>query len=178
MSFLDSAFPAVVNTTEFDLVMYNRIVNAITDMTAVIPVIFDSSGDIFLDAASVIKFGGVTKVTYSAPDLIFGTLEVLDDHNVGTVSPTGDVTTIGDASLDNTRTLTLTGNMTIAGAIEVVDVSGASFTLAQIAEPDDPADEHSVMWCSNGTGAGDVGDIMLKIQHGGVVKSTTLVDFV
>ncbi|KKN28535.1 hypothetical protein LCGC14_0853320 [marine sediment metagenome] len=172
------SFPAVTNQAPFDEVMYNLITQIITDLSAVVPVVFDSSGDILLAAGSVIKFGGVTKVTYSAPDLIFDKLEVLDDFSHAAIAPSGDVTVANDATLQSTRTLTIGGNLVVAEAIEVDTVTGSTFTIAQIVEPDDPADEHSVMWCSNGTGTGDVGDIMLKIQHGGVVKSTTLVDFV
>jgi len=180
MSFLSSPFPAVTNQADFDLIMYNRIVDAITDMAAVIPVVFDPSGDIKLAASKGIKFGGVTKLSFSTPDVLIDRLEVLDDPwtTAGAVSPGGDCTVSNDATLENTRTLALGGNLTITGIIDVDVVTGASFTIAQIAEPGDPPDEKAVLWCSNGTGIGDVGDIMVKIQHGSVIKSTTLVDFV
>lgn len=177
MSFLDSAFPAVVNTTDFDLIMYNRIVDAITDMAAVIPVLFDSSGDLKLGASKAIKFGTVSKISWDGSNVLIDRLKITSAWNALGIAPGGDCTVSNDATMETARTLTLSGNLSVAGAIEVDTVTGSTFTLAQIAEPDDPADEHSVMWCSNGTGAGDVGDIMLKIQHGGVVKSTTLVDF-
>lgn len=45
------------------------------------------------------------------------------------------------------------------------------------AEPAAPAEGHSVIWQSNGTGAGDDGDMMVKITAGGVTKTITLIDF-
>jgi len=45
------------------------------------------------------------------------------------------------------------------------------------ADPPDPAEGYCVIWMSDGTGTGDDGDIMVKIQAGGVVKTTTLIDF-
>ncbi len=45
------------------------------------------------------------------------------------------------------------------------------------ADPADPPEGSSIMWQSDGTGAGSDGDIMMKITAGGVTKTTTLVDF-
>lgn len=45
------------------------------------------------------------------------------------------------------------------------------------ADPANPPEGQSVMWQSDGTGAGDDGDIMMKITAGGSTKTTTLVDF-
>lgn len=44
-------------------------------------------------------------------------------------------------------------------------------------DPSDPAEGKAVLWMSDGTGAGDDGDIMLKITAGSVTKTVTLVDF-
>lgn len=44
-------------------------------------------------------------------------------------------------------------------------------------DPPDPAEGKTSVWMSDGTGAGDDGDIMLKITAGGVTKTITLVDF-
>jgi len=49
-----------------------------------------------------------------------------------------------------------------------------SFTSA---EPPDPVANECVQWVSNGTGAGDAGDVMMKINDGTTVKTVTLVDF-
>lgn len=57
-----------------------------------------------------------------------------------------------------------------------VDISGI-LTLRQEAEPADPPEDAGVIWCSDGTGTGDPGDLMYKTQEGSVVKTKTLVDF-
>ena len=46
-----------------------------------------------------------------------------------------------------------------------------------IAEPDNPAEGTAIPWMSNGTGLGDEGDIMVKVNVGGTVKYCTLCDF-
>jgi hypothetical protein len=45
------------------------------------------------------------------------------------------------------------------------------------ANPADPSEGCHVIWQSDGTGAGDDGDIMIKITAGGVTKIATLIDF-
>ena len=44
-------------------------------------------------------------------------------------------------------------------------------------DPADPPEGGYVLWLSDGTGAGDTGDLMIKITDGGVTKTGTLVDF-
>jgi len=44
-------------------------------------------------------------------------------------------------------------------------------------DPDDPQEGESVIWQSDGTGAGDDGDILIKITAGGVTATGTLVDY-
>ena len=51
-----------------------------------------------------------------------------------------------------------------------------SFT-EKSADPETPAEGGAVMWMSDGTGTGDDGDILIKIQAGGEAKTFTLVDF-
>jgi|GEM_PF-4497088 len=45
------------------------------------------------------------------------------------------------------------------------------------ADPSDPAEGRSTLWQSDGTGAGDDGDIMMKITAGSTTKTATLIDF-
>lgn len=52
-----------------------------------------------------------------------------------------------------------------------------AYTQNSIAEPSNPTPGTSVQWVSDGTGSGNAGDLMMKINVGGVVKTTTLVDF-
>ena len=51
-----------------------------------------------------------------------------------------------------------------------------SFT-EKSADPETPAEGGAVMWMSDGTGTGNDGDILIKIQAGGEAKTFTLVDF-
>lgn len=177
MSFLNSAFPAVVNSTDFDLIMYNRIVDGITDMTVALAAVCDQDGNISLAAAKAIEWGSVSKLTWSAAKVQVDRLEVASPWTYGTLAPTGDCTVSNDATIGAGCTFTLSNNLVVAGVVRVPLITDSSFTIEQIAEPDDPPDDEAVMWCSNGTGVGDVGDIMIKIQSGSVVKNKTLVDF-
>lgn len=56
-------------------------------------------------------------------------------------------------------------------------VKGAITQQSMSADPPDPDPGNSVQWISDGTGSGDAGDIMVKINVGGTIKTTTLVDY-
>jgi hypothetical protein len=45
------------------------------------------------------------------------------------------------------------------------------------ADPTDPDAGNSVQWVSDGTGSGDAGDVMMKINVTGTVKTVTIVDY-
>jgi len=49
--------------------------------------------------------------------------------------------------------------------------------LEKAFDPPDPAEGGAVIWMSNGVASGDDGDILIKVQAGGVVKHFILVDF-
>tara|TARA_R100000808_G_scaffold13906_2_gene33331 strand:- start:20255 stop:20572 length:318 start_codon:yes stop_codon:yes gene_type:complete len=49
--------------------------------------------------------------------------------------------------------------------------------LEKSADPSNPAEGEATIWMSDGTGAGDDGDIMIKITAGGSTKTATLIDF-
>ena len=82
----------------------------------------------------------------------------------------GAYVTISVASATGDLEITNTGGDIYfgGGAVGFVELS---------ADPTDPAEGKSVMWQSDGTGAGDDGDIMMKIRAGGATKTTTLIDF-
>lgn len=46
--------------------------------------------------------------------------------------------------------------------------------LDEASEPDDPADGKAVLWFSNGTGAGNDGDVLIKKTVGGVTTTNTV----
>lgn len=56
-------------------------------------------------------------------------------------------------------------------------VNGAITQNPLSADPPDPVAANSVQWVSDGTGSGDAGDVMMKINVGGSVKTVTLIDF-
>lgn len=55
--------------------------------------------------------------------------------------------------------------------------TGVTTLIGQSADPADPSDGNSVQWVSDGTGTGDPGDVIIKINVGGVVKTITIVDY-
>lgn len=58
------------------------------------------------------------------------------------------------------------------------DSVGAALNIRELdADPSDPPEGTFTLWMSNGTGAGDDGDIMAKITAGGVTKTATLIDY-
>lgn len=65
----------------------------------------------------------------------------------------------------------------IKGAAGIGITNGSLTMSALAADPADPADGDSVQWVSDGTGAGDAGDVMMKITVGATTKTVTLVDF-
>jgi hypothetical protein len=44
-------------------------------------------------------------------------------------------------------------------------------------DPADPDVGDTVQWVSDGTASGDAGDVMMKINVGGTVKTVTIVDY-
>lgn len=58
------------------------------------------------------------------------------------------------------------------------DSVGAALNIRELsADPADPPEGTFTTWMSDGAGAGDDGDIMVKITAGGVTKTATLIDF-
>jgi len=83
--------------------------------------------------------------------------------------------------VDSAGRPTLPGKAFLAG-IRDTDVRLQNYDVQttlteQAVDPADPIEGQSVIWQSDGTGAGDDGDIMIKITAGGVTKTATLVDY-
>jgi len=55
--------------------------------------------------------------------------------------------------------------------------SGAITQTPLSSDPADPSAGNSAQWVSDGTGAGDAGDVMVKINVGGTTKTATLIDY-
>ena len=79
----------------------------------------------------------------------------------------------------------LIGDWSVTGSLDTATVSGDGTQLVfnllhlqeQSADPADPPEGMAILWQSDGTGAGDDGDILMKITAGGSTKPATLVDF-
>jgi len=73
------------------------------------------------------------------------------------------------------------GNLSVGGGYiagdTALDVSGATTQRPLSSDPSDPGAGNSVQWVSDGTGSGDAGDVMMKINVGGTTKTVTLVDY-
>ena len=53
----------------------------------------------------------------------------------------------------------------------------ADHIMPAVPEPSNPAEDTSIIWMSDGYGVGDEGDVMCKINVGGVVKYAAIVTF-
>ena len=95
-----------------------------------------------------------------------GTAERMRLNSLGQVG-------INTTSFIGTEKLRVNGNQYNDGTASL----DALILREKSSDPADPAEGQSVIWQSDGTGAGDDGDLMVKITAGGVTKTTTLVDF-
>ena len=68
--------------------------------------------------------------------------------------------------IDTDQTVITTGVLTV----------GALAGIERSTDPGDPVEGRYVIWMSDGTAAGDDGDLMIKLTAGGVTKTGTLVD--
>ena len=110
-------------------------------------------------------------------------LKVLDGINLiqfRNASDTSSLSVTGTGSSANFTIATENGNGNVVfsphGTGQVSFTKPINFT-AQTAEPADPVNDSAVMWMTDGTGAGDAGDIMMKVTSGSVTKTITLIDF-
>ena len=168
-------FEAVSNQAGFNRDWLYEVLTGITNINTDLGTnISDQDGNIDLGATKAIKWAATTRISLVSSKVQIANVEIDAGFAPGmALSPSGDVTV--DTYADITD-LTLSGNLTVVGAIIVNNITDNSITLAQVAEPDDPPDQHSVVWLSNGTGYGDEGDLCMKITET-TTKSKTLVDF-
>jgi len=86
-----------------------------------------------------------------------------------------DVIFEGKASVYNCRK---TNDTELKSTTSIKYLSANITNLTELsADPANPVEGNSVMWQSDGTGAGGDGDIMMKITAGGVTKTITLADY-
>ena len=82
-----------------------------------------------------------------------------------------DPTALVTSNTNSGKVLSLTAGGAIPAAY-VTELNTVSLK-AQSADPSNPADLNAVMWMSDGTGAGDAGDFMIKLTGPGVVATAT-----
>lgn len=138
------------------------------------------------------QFSGIIQTVNCGPILASGTLGTA----IGVVS-------IGEAA-SCTRVEILNNNITANVSQELADGAGSfaidafmtvDFTpvrdskagifidadqlraLERSSDPTAPIEGSFVIWMTDGTGTGDDGDILISIQAGAVIKTTTLIDF-
>lgn len=110
-------------------------------------------------------------IDYAEKGVYLGALIQPTDGSSG--SPTTNEIVIGYNAIGNgSNTITIGNTSIIANYFE-----GAIYFTELSTDPADPAEGQAVMWMSDGTGAGDDGDMMVKITAGGSTKTITLVDF-
>ena len=81
---------------------------------------------------------------------------------------------IGDQAVGKGSNTTVLGN----DSVERTYLKGGIFYKSLNTDPVDPEPGESVIWVSDGTGTGNAGDVLIKINVAGTVKIITLVDFV
>lgn len=107
-----------------------------------------------------------------------GANNVFLGHRAGDGSG-GQLVTADNSIAIGYNAFTTKSNQAVVGNASVTEtvLRGAIVRNELGADPADPAEGTYVTWMSNGAGAGDDGDIMVKITAGGVTKTATLIDF-
>lgn len=87
---------------------------------------------------------------------------------------TAEITTVNaDAINSATAVITTINNTTL----NTQDIFTTNFEgIERSSDPANPEEGHFKVWMSNGEGNGDDGDIMIKVQAGGIVATGFLVD--
>jgi len=168
-------FGGIAKTTGVDYDWLNEALTFLDALIADVSAMPAQDGNIDLDTGKVIKWDGTTRISCTGATVSFtGDLEVTNNDYWGSQSVPGDVIVGDEATITN---LEVTNDLNIAGAIRVDEITDTTLTLQQVAEPDDPPDGEGVMWLSNGTGDGDVGDLMWKYTVTTTTTTETAVDF-
>ena len=86
---------------------------------------------------------------------------------------------LADGAGNQRLNITSTGNVGIGTTTPdtKLQVAGAITQQPLSSDPADPDAGNSVQWVSDGTGTGDAGDVLLKVNVGGTTKIITLIDY-
>lgn len=120
---------------------------------------------------------------YGVGDLITsGAGNILFGYQTGDNITTGDYNIVIGYDI-NADSATADNQLNIGGTIKgdlstgIGGFVGGLELTEKSADPANPAEGKSVIWQSDGIGAGDDGDIMIKITAGSVTKTVTLIDY-
>ena len=168
------AFPIGHDDVPLGSDLYTVIASYIPDMVTDINLFADHSGNIELGATEGIEFDSTVRISLSGGEIKFTAVSVnielvVDTPTITTLNITDDLIVSNDLILD--------GSLSVTGTITQDYVDRNTHTFTQAAEPGDPADNNAVLWISNGTGAGDIGDFMCKITEGGGTSTFTIADY-
>jgi len=107
-----------------------------------------------------------------------GVFVITDEGKTASFGATSDGVTVSSHGTIQLKPVESTANMAELDASGHLTINGGALVFKEkSADPDDPAEGYAALWMSDGTGAGDDGDIMMKITGGGTTKTATLVDF-
>lgn len=165
--------------------IYSAISSYIEDLTTDLNKLLDSDGNFSLvnDTAyssSTIKWDGDTQISIA----VSHGYEYLYTSYIETDTIMYDcAATITNFSVETS--VSAAADVVSSGAAATITVSGSIFgsverkrqELSEAAEPADPASGKAVIWFSNGTGYGDAGDLVCKINVAATVKSYTISDY-
>jgi len=121
-----------------------------------------SDANLDVHAGNGLYLGATSDVFLNAPDIWLGTaVNIADSVNVHA------------DSLMWTGMATSVSELVNLGALGTIP-----WRLTEVsADPSDPAEGKSVFWQSDGTGFGEDGDICMKVQAGGVIKTNVYIAF-
>jgi len=154
--------------------LYTAVSSYLAAMVTDIITFIDHIGNIERAADKGIKWDGTERIGLTGGEIAFTALQVNIEFVVDTIT-TGNLTITGNISAGND--LTIDGITSVTGTATMDFLDRGRHTLDQAAEPGDPADNDAVLWVSNGTGAGDAGDLMCKITEGGGTTTFTMADY-
>jgi hypothetical protein len=168
-------FPTGYDWTAPGQELYEIIASYIQDLAADAAKIIPDSFNIQLPKDKAIEWGHLTKISIVDDKLKCVNFQITD----GLYSTNVSITTLAAPSLNSSKDLTASTDVSVTGSISNGSKPAIRICheLSEAAEPDDPADNSSVIWLSNGTGYGDQGDLCAKITEGGGTSSFTIVDF-
>lgn len=175
----DPDFPALTTSTRFGIDFWNVSTSYITDITAAMSLISENDGHLKLGAGKTISWtGGSDTMSESGGSLVVPEVEVTSTLTLTSLTAGDDCTVAGNVSAATGGSTTVSGNLVANGdPYDRTDVTVTTQTLDQVGEPDDPTDnDECKMWSDNGV-SNDVGDLMVKLKHGGSTKEKVLVDF-